>query len=550
VSAFPSRRRVGTTIVPPLIAWAALLIGLAYFLYQPTRPRPFDILDFSEFLPLLTAHRSMLDQFLALCRYYLQGQGRTNVLPYAAIALKWGVFGPDVVAWQLLRFFQMLGLVAALYHLCRRLGASPAGAGWGSALLVSAGSASDAWIRLTVGEPLGLMFYLGALELSLRYQEVASWRRRATGIVVLLTSMVLCKETLTALIPFLFLIAFFRQTDGSYKWPGWTPRNIGLLAVVMAAMVLLGVIMLAVRSSAAHEAFALQYGSTSPSGHVLLVTTLVFLLPSHPTLEPRSVVLPADLLFLTVVEWGWWLRFRRSDDRRGRWLLLVGLLSVPVAGAIAYEPWPMRELFYGLPFFIAPAVLLAIAVTSVEEHGAKAGLTAQMLCGGIVALTATQAYCLAGFRTARQEVNYALAAQLSHLDVHDSGFVALNSTFVESWRGPGPALMRYGRVTARRSTMPTLVNIPCEDLGRMLGSPPARTVRALVSYSNSCGPLPGAVRISRWYRYYDPIRLSSDPGGFYADIVLQQAAAPTAPTRPAGPEEGATDAGEAPHLGQ
>src|SRR5262245_24793317 len=99
----PHRSKAINRLALPHIAWTVLLIGLACFLYQPTRHRPFDILDFSEFLPILTTHHSLPDQFVALCRYYLHDQGRTNVLPYAAITLKWGLFRDDVVAWQVLR---------------------------------------------------------------------------------------------------------------------------------------------------------------------------------------------------------------------------------------------------------------------------------------------------------------------------------------------------------------------------------------------------------------------------------------------------------------
>jgi hypothetical protein len=206
-------------------------------------------------------------------------------------------------------------------------------------------------------------------------------------------------------------------------------------------------------------------------------------------------------------------------------ILLGGLLLVPVAGTLVYAPWPLRELFYGLPFMITPAVLLALAVTAVQQRGAGANLWAQLSCAGIVLLTALQAHHLSRFRTARQEVNYTLATVLSSLEVSDSGFVALQSTFAEAWRGPGPALMRYGRLIAHDGRMPTVVNIRCEDLPHVLGDAPISSTRAVVSYSNTCGPLPPPKqRIARLFRYYDPLRRLVTTGGLEADIIISRGA--------------------------
>jgi len=498
------------------------MAGLAFLLYQPLRQRPFEILDFSEFLPLLRAHDSWAERFIGLVRYYVRDQGRTNLLPYAAIAVKWGLFGGNVVAWQLTRFVQMLAITAGGYHLCRRFGAGPAGAGWGAALLITAGSASDAWLRLTMGEPLGLMFLLGALELAVGYQATSAWPSRANGIALLLGAMVLCKETLVATTPCVLGIAACRfSDDGAYEWPGWSRRTTGLAIRILAVMAALGVLIAVVSQTATTEAFASQYGRVVPSVPATLVTFVLFLLPSHTGLEPSAVSLPANLAFLALVGSGWASRLRSRDGGNATPFVLASLLLLPLAGALVYAPWPMRELFYGLPFMISPVLLLAVAVTFLGRHAWFLVASAQVLCATNVLLTALQAWHLSAFRTSRQEVNHDLLTMLSSLGEQDSAFVALPSTFAEAWRGPGPALMRYGRLMGPRGTMPVVVNVSCQQVPDILSAEATTATRVVVSYSNTCGPLPAPTRrISYRFRYYDPSGWSLTTAGLEADVTI------------------------------
>jgi hypothetical protein len=185
------------------------------------------------------------------------------------------------------------------------------------------------------------------------------------------------------------------------------------------------------------------------------------------------------------------------------------ILLLPSLAAIAYSPWPQFEHFYGLPFLIAPALLLALAATALEERGGAPKRLAHLSCFGIILLTGMQALYLSRESTARQEINYHVATALAALGPSDSAFVALKSTYSESWRGPGPALMRYGGVLAGRTDMPTVVNVACEDIPRLLRTSQTSARRALVSYTSICGELAKPSRSIR--RSFTFIDLGSPP---------------------------------------
>src|SRR5262245_61410373 len=96
--------------VPVALALGGTAVACA--LYTPWVSRPFDILDFSEFLPLLTGAGGFLSRLSALNDYYVHQHGRLNLLSYAALAAKWSVLGDSPMLWQWLRFIEMGLLVA------------------------------------------------------------------------------------------------------------------------------------------------------------------------------------------------------------------------------------------------------------------------------------------------------------------------------------------------------------------------------------------------------------------------------------------------------
>src|SRR5262245_62682312 len=92
----------------------ALAAALAVVVYRPWYPRAFDVLDFSEFLPILKSAHDPLHRFTALVDYYARQHGRFNVLSYAALAAKWSWLGDHPLLWQLLRAGELVAIAGLI----------------------------------------------------------------------------------------------------------------------------------------------------------------------------------------------------------------------------------------------------------------------------------------------------------------------------------------------------------------------------------------------------------------------------------------------------
>ncbi|HEU5357701.1 MAG TPA: hypothetical protein VFU45_01180, partial [Gemmatimonadales bacterium] len=95
-------------------AGAAAAAVLALLLYRPWEGRPFAILDFSEFLPLLKGQGGFVARLGALVHYYLFEHGRLNLASYVALSAKWTVLGAEPTRWQWARFVEMGALVGGV----------------------------------------------------------------------------------------------------------------------------------------------------------------------------------------------------------------------------------------------------------------------------------------------------------------------------------------------------------------------------------------------------------------------------------------------------
>jgi hypothetical protein len=255
-------------------------------MYRPWQLVPFDVLDFSEFLPLLQREKSLLDRFSALLTYYAEEHGRFNVLPYALTALKWTLLGSNPALWQLTRFIQMLLIVIGVFLLLKQLGIPIQGAVTPSLLFITAGTASPGWIRLTMAEPFGTMLLLGVAWLACGYSEAPRWRRRGILIAVLLLACVLTKEMFVAIVPFVLLLALSGRNEYYAVVSG--PKARWLLALSAACILLASLPIVFLAIQAPPQAFAGLYGSVPPRTSHFALNLLLFSLPESAVVLPKN----------------------------------------------------------------------------------------------------------------------------------------------------------------------------------------------------------------------------------------------------------------------
>jgi hypothetical protein len=488
-------------------ASAVLCLAIALLLYRPWEPRPFDILDFSEFLPLLTAHDSFGERVAALVRHYFMEQGRANVLSYGIIALKWTLFGGSPVAWQLARFALLLASIGGAFSLLRRLGASAAAAALGASLFLVANTASVAWTRLTMAEPLGLALMLVAAHASLTVHSAARWKRQAIVIALALTLAVLAKEMLIACVPFVLLLAM-RDSSGRMTYRTRRVLMVVAMTAVGCAVALVPVVLAAF--GATSESFTAAYGAGSftPAWYAELVSRMLLLKP---------VLFPGNLILAVVLLTGLLVALERKDRPA---LVLAGIaLSLPLVAAVLYLPWPKFEQFYGLPYLLGLALLLAVALTQIErrwQHGKLLAYAGCVVALGYHALNAAQS---ARESAARQVVNARVADVLASHSRGDSVVVAMSYLVRQSWQGTGPTLQRYALAAPPGARVGAATDVPCAEGGRRYKEGLGRSV--LVTFSNQCGSLPrGAVTVREHYSYLDWATLRVVHDSLRADILL------------------------------
>lgn len=484
-----------------LLLVCAVGVAAAGMIYQPWAATPFDIIDFSEFLPFLYQHDSIRERFAAFASYFVS-QGRFDLLSYLLIIWKWSFFGDSVVGWQIARFMEMCIIVFAVYLFLRRLDLEQWGAVFGASLFVVAQTASPAWIRLTMGEPFGLLAILGASFIAMRYQDTPRWRMSAVAIAVLLALSLLAKEMLVAFVPFVLLLAYTSDGDG-----GWRPfrmrrRNVWLaVAVAIGSLaVLVPVAVVALRASAG--AYVADYGAGSLSIDHLLYSFTVILLPVSGLRAPSPSLerLSANLIYFLIVATGLWLS--RSDPAlRRRWSPLgIGALVLAAVGALIYLPWPYFQSFYGLPFLVGPALLLAVAVTSIAKVRPSWRWVAYAGCLAMFCQGAMSAAHESRSAIAERRINRVVISELARRPDADSIVVAMRYLAPQAWQGRGPTLHRYAGVVMPDKHIPGISDALCSATLPMLRDGVGNAI--LVTYSDQCGAFPVPARKLRYYFTY------------------------------------------------
>jgi len=503
---WPSRLRRNANESPVALVAPTILalgIGLTAIIYLPFAARPFDVVDFGDFLPLLRNNPTALSQLQALIQHYLE-EGRLNVIAYFFVVTKWLLFGWHAPLWQIARFLQMWLIVIGVYVVLRDLRVSRFGAVCGAALFVVAPPAMAAWVRLTLAEPLGTLLLLLATYLALGYQQDARWRLRAGAIVLLLLAVAFTKEMLLVATPFVLAVACSRGPDGRFGPFRASRRNRYLVGLAVAVLSVAGIAIVWVALHARADAYASQYGKVALSGYQFLAPFVLFLLPGYSRTGSvfPGILLVADEVFLAIVAGGWWLAFRNAVDKpeMRRRLLIPLLLLVP--GALAYVPWDAIQIEYGLPFLFAPAFLLGYALTSIESYCKRAVvLVVRALVVLILVPCAISAHRFAHNILALQHVNAGVAARIAASTAQDSTLVTVRGLPRFAWMGPGPELGRYVLGTTGRPVVGPIRNISCTELEPALQ---ANSKLLIVSYHHRCGSLPHPdVSLRRYFRYLD-----------------------------------------------
>lgn len=456
----PRGLRAGLTGRLALLIGAAVLgVTLAWAAYRPERERPFRVVDFSEFLPLLERGGDVLGGTRELATYYA-GQGRFNVIPYFLMATKWSAFGAWSPGWQLPRAALMLLLVGLTYLLLRRLGATALGAVVGASVYLWAPSASDGWVQLTMAEPPGAALMLGASLLAVGYQRSRHWQRDAGVIAIAAAALILSKELLAPLILLPLGLALTVQPDGTFARPRPDRRTLGLVAGVGLASLLALTPIAVLYLRADPSAYAALYGQAPQSPFVLLAAWIAALIPFDAAPSPASPAWAVAVVGFTVlVASGWRVGFQHPvEGRRARWLLALAVL-VPLAGVLAYLPSPWYARFYSLPYLIGTAVFMGMAATYLQRHAPHGTAWALSGWGAATVFALAGAAEHAARADARQRRDDAVVARVAALGA-DSVWYATSRPPPYEWLGMGATLRRYAAATHRQ--WPPTRDVACE----------------------------------------------------------------------------------------
>lgn len=486
---------MGTTSVSRAAATFLSLMGLALLIYTPWQAVPFDILDFSELLPILRRSDSLLDAFRNVAAYY-GDHGRSNLITSAFIALNWEVFGEVPVAWRLFRTIVMGLALAFTIRFLARLGFSTLALAGGAAIMVVALSSAGNWIRLT-GEPIAYVCLIVALDVGAGYREGERWRWRLTALASLVLAMLLTKETMLATVPAVAMVALCADSRFVGSRPQGGDRTRALAAVLLGVAVLFAVWAWWVAARSSPEAYVDTYGRVEISIASLTVAVQRILFPMGDVVGPLAWW---HALFASFVIAGCVLALSGVEKGRARLLIALGSYLI-LAGAVVYLPWGRFEFFYGLPFSLGTILLVTVAT---EELMRRAGSNRSLVFGGLIialATPATLSQLFAARTYATRDLNWEIAGELSRFAAVDSFVVAVEGLPAQPWQGSAATLRRVGTLLRPRSgaSLPPAVDKECESALELTDGAPFPV--AVLSYDPGCGPLPDADRT--WVRGYD-----------------------------------------------
>jgi hypothetical protein len=447
-----ARVRAGT------LATIALLV-MAYALYEPLDPRPFDYVDFPENVLLLRSLNGFAERYGALVRTYLE-HGRWSPITLAAIAGQWSLFEWWTPGWQVFRFVVMAVAVVLAQRLSRRLGLTVIGAFAAAMLLVASPAAIPGWTRLSSAEPLGMLFLLIGCHLALRP------RTRATSVSFALALLgVMWTKEIMAVAFALPLLLFLLVGEDALPKARWTRARSAWLLPAAFAFVLGSIPVLWTWLSAPAGSFASRYARRSVSLGDVAGGSLAALLPFSPVpFGSASALLVVVAAFLLLVLAGWRKALFPGTAREQRRLLLILALGIPVLGAVIYSPWPFYLLLYALPFMIAGSLLFGQATSSLFSEGGRDRIIGAICLTIVLTFSVMQAANEASRTRALHRVVAESVVRVSAMRDVDSVLVEVAAAQFDSSGNFGPRFKTYARMLGLE--WPNVRDVRCSDSSR------------------------------------------------------------------------------------
>ncbi len=513
-------RRQPTGPVMAVVLACLAIIG-ALLIYAPYAARPFDMRDFSEFVPLLKGDDSVFSQFERMLSYYAT-RGRANVIPYAAIVVKWKLFGWESEWWQLLRFLQMCLLVGTAFVVIRRFGAGVIGSSIGASLFIVGGSAAHGWVRLTMAEVVGTQLVLIGILFAMHVQRSMRWWLHVAGLAAVVAALVLAKEMFVAAIPFLLALALWWRSDDTLRFSRLSTRDVSTICAIGIAAIVTVVPMGIVALTAPAGAYTSTFGTAGVPWFRPVVWTTGALTPYLViSWQNPAWALAQLLVFIWVMATGLKELLRDTTARRHNIILLSILAAHVAAGAVLYLPWPVYQPFYAMPFFVATVVAAGLAVLGATRRARASRAYGGLAAAGWAFVLASATSQALDYRTAtdaEQRFNAQLVRYIADQHTNFDSLVVVNKKPLRgarSWQGFGATIARYGN--AMSLTMPSVVDEDCATAKARRAT--SRPSTMLLRYGNTCTAMgaPDTVLVRRYVKFdWDRFRPAND--SLYAEV--------------------------------
>jgi hypothetical protein len=499
-----------------LLASLAPLAVLA--VVRPWVRQAFAVWDYPEVIPILRRAHGVWNGVMAIAAFN-RPDGRADYLSYLQFALTFGAAGDNPVGWQLERALVMLATAVLLVWVARRLGATPLAAAVAATVFAVSVPGTEGWLLLA-GEPLSAMLVLLMALAAAGYTTTPAWRSRAVVIAALAALVMLSKEVHGLCLPPVVLLAMCWDPEKGFRRPAFGPRELWLAVLLLVVLVLETWNVVSALHDAVKGSYASQFGRAGALSAGFWTLLQAMLLPTRFSSAGIGTALyPANLTFLLLLILGFARPADGAPRARGWWWWVLGLLSYPVIGAVTYSLWYRYSAFYGIPFFLGSAGLLALAASSIER-GHPAGRAIVAVLGVLTIGYST----IVSARTIRQKHATAdLALRISQAlpaaPRLDTVFVVTPRQGGRRWPITGWELRRYGLAFgASDSMLPVMEDASCEAVASRLQQPLGRN--AVLDDQNPCGRL--GERTVTWAAdvgYRDWLTLRAVPDTLRVDLL-------------------------------